>query len=184
MIVITPRQFSGSSIKMSCTPTPKLSSIFANFSIGFTMTSWKFSLLVALLILTEFIPSNQALEINPMILKQVKKLRLRCVNQTGVSVEIMEKSVRDQMFPYNEKLNCFLHCMFDMFGLIDTQNVMHLESLKEVLPEEIHDTINGLVSSCGTKKGKDGCETAYETVKCYIDVNSRFIWREVIVLLG
>lgn len=28
---------------------------------------------------------------------------------------------------------------------------MHLEALLEVLPEEIHKTINGLVSSCGTQ---------------------------------
>ncbi|XP_020798267.1 general odorant-binding protein 69a [Drosophila serrata] len=148
------------------------------------MASWKLGLLLTLLVLTDFIPVNQAVEFSSMIIKQAKKLRLRCVNQTGVSVEIIEKSIRDKIMPHNTAVNCFLHCMLDMFGLIDTKNVMHLEALNEILPEEIHETINGLVSACGTKKGKDGCETAYETVKCYLAVNGQFIWNEVIVLLG
>jgi len=33
-------------------------------------------------------------------------------------------------------------------------------------------------------EGKDGCETAYETVKCYIDVNGKFIWKQMVSLLG
>ncbi|XP_017071606.1 general odorant-binding protein 69a [Drosophila eugracilis] len=148
------------------------------------MATWQFGLLLALFIVNNLIPENQGIEINPMIIKQVKKLRLRCLNQTGASLEIMEQSIKKRVLPADPNVNCFLHCMFDMFGLIDSQNVMHLEALLEVVPEEIHNTINGLVSSCGTKKGKDGCETAYETVKCYIDVNGRFIWEEIIVLLG
>ncbi|XP_016992141.1 general odorant-binding protein 69a isoform X2 [Drosophila rhopaloa] len=132
------------------------------------MASWNFGLLLAVLIVYDFIPANQGLELNPMLIKQAKKLQLRCLNQTGVSIG----------------LKCFVHCMFDMVGLIDSQNVVHLESLLEVLPEQIHNTINGLVSACGTQKGKDGCDTAYETIKCYIAVNDKFMWDEVIVLLG
>nr|XP_017006457.1 general odorant-binding protein 69a [Drosophila takahashii] len=148
------------------------------------MASWHFGLLLALVIINDLIPANQGLDIPPMIIKQVKKLRMRCLNQTGASVEIMDQSIRDKVLPRDPEIKCFLHCMFDMFGLIDSQNVMHLESLLEVLPEEIHQTIIGLVGACGTKKGKDGCETAYETVKCYIDVNGKFIFDEIIVLLG
>ncbi|EDW41252.1 general odorant-binding protein 69a [Drosophila sechellia] len=141
-------------------------------------------LLLALLILYDLIPGNQGVEINPTIIKQVRKLRIRCLNQTGASVEMIDKSVKNRILPTDPEIKCFLYCMFDMFGLIDSQNIMHLEALLEVLPEEIHKTINGLVDSCGTQKGKDGCETAYETVKCYIAVNGKFIWEEIIVLIG
>ncbi|XP_037720983.1 general odorant-binding protein 69a isoform X2 [Drosophila subpulchrella] len=147
------------------------------------MGPWHLSLLLAALTIYDFVPASQG-EINPMIIKQVKKLRMRCLNQTGASEELMDHSVQNRLLPNDPGVKCFLHCMFDMFGLIDSQNIMHLESLVEVLPEEIHDTIIGLVGACGTKKGKDGCETAYETVKCYIDVNGKFIWKQMVSLLG
>ncbi|XP_016992139.1 general odorant-binding protein 69a isoform X1 [Drosophila rhopaloa] len=148
------------------------------------MASWNFGLLLAVLIVYDFIPANQGLELNPMLIKQAKKLQLRCLNQTGVSIEKMDQLTKTRSLPNDPGLKCFVHCMFDMVGLIDSQNVVHLESLLEVLPEQIHNTINGLVSACGTQKGKDGCDTAYETIKCYIAVNDKFMWDEVIVLLG
>ncbi|XP_039487190.1 general odorant-binding protein 69a isoform X1 [Drosophila santomea] len=148
------------------------------------MAARHLNLILALLVIYELIPVNQGVEINPTIIKQVRKLRMRCLNQTGASLEVIDNSVKNRILPTDPDIKCFLHCMFDMFGLIDSQNIMHLEALLEVLPEEIHKTINGLVGACGTKKGKDGCDTAYETVKCYIAVNGKFIWEEIIVLIG
>ncbi|XP_016934887.3 general odorant-binding protein 69a isoform X1 [Drosophila suzukii] len=148
------------------------------------MGPWHLGILLAALIIYDLVPANQGQDINPMIIRQVKKLRTRCLNQTGASVEIMDHSVKNRMLPNDPLVKCFLHCMFDMFGLIDSQNIMHLEALVEVLPEELHNTIIELVGACGTKKGKDGCETAYETVKCYIDVNGKFIWKQMVSLLG
>ncbi|XP_017043225.1 general odorant-binding protein 69a [Drosophila ficusphila] len=148
------------------------------------MASWNFGLLLGLLIIYDFIPANEGVEMSPMIIKQVKKLRLRCINQTGASAEIMEEFTRKREIPSFPEFKCFIHCMFDMFGLIDSQNVMHLDALLEVLPVEIHHVINGLIEACGTKKGLDGCETAYETMQCYINVNGKFIWDEIIVMLG
>ncbi|XP_016966682.1 general odorant-binding protein 69a [Drosophila biarmipes] len=148
------------------------------------MASWHLALLLASLIIYDSVPANRGQEMNPMIIRQIKKIRTRCLNQTGAPLEIMDQSIQNRLLPNDPSVKCFLHCMFDMFGLIDSQNVMHLESLLEVLPEEIHDSINKLVSACGTKKGKDGCETAYETVKCYIDVNGKFIWKQMVPLLG
>ncbi|EDV51554.1 Odorant-binding protein 69a [Drosophila erecta] len=148
------------------------------------MAARHLSLILALLVIYDLIPVNQGVEINPTIIRQVRKLRMRCINQTGVSVETLDKSVKNRILPAEPDFKCFLYCMFDMFGLIDSQNIMHLEALLEVLPEEIHKTINGLVGACGTQKGKDGCDTAYETVKCYIATNGKFIWEEIIVLIG
>ncbi|XP_043646633.1 general odorant-binding protein 69a [Drosophila teissieri] len=154
------------------------------FWVEAKMAARHLSLILALLVIYDLIPVNQGVEINPMIIKQVRKLRMRCLNQTGASLEIIDYSVKNRILPTDPEIKCFLYCMFDLFGLIDSQNIMHLEALMEVLPEEIHKTINELVGACGTKKGKDGCDTAYETVKCYIAVNGKFIWEEIIVLIG
>ncbi|KAI8041449.1 general odorant-binding protein 69a [Drosophila gunungcola] len=148
------------------------------------MASWNLGLLLAVFLIYDSIPVNQGMEINPMIIKQVKKLQLRCLNQTGASLELLAQSTKNRVLSNDPHIKCFVHCMLDMFGLIDSHNVMHLESLLEILPENVHNTINGLVSACGTKKGKDACDTAFETVQCYIAVNGQFIWDEIIVLIG
>lgn len=44
---------------------------------------------------------------------------------------------------------------------MDSQNVMHLESLNEVLPEEFHNRINELVNKCGTKRKSNIYTTNY-----------------------
>lgn len=73
--------------------------------------------------------------------------------------------------PNDPAFKCFLHCMFEMFGLvrslqsiilviftkcnlslqIDSEHVMHMEALLEVLPEELHPKIKNLIEACGTK---------------------------------
>ncbi|EDV38805.1 Odorant-binding protein 69a [Drosophila ananassae] len=149
------------------------------------MATRHLSLLITLLVVWDSVPaSHSVIQISPAILKQVRKLHTRCVNQTGADDEMLQQATRDRVMLHDPAFKCFLHCMFDMFGLMDSQNVVHLESLNEVLPEEVHSKINDLVNKCGTQQGKDGCETAYETVKCYLVVNKPFIMDEVIAMIG
>ncbi|XP_017090036.2 general odorant-binding protein 69a [Drosophila bipectinata] len=149
------------------------------------MATRNLSLLIALLVVWDSVSISQsALQISPAILKQVRKLHARCVNQTGADDVMLHQAQKDRVMLHDPAFKCFLHCMFDMFGLMDSQNVMHIESLNEVLPEEYHDKINELVGKCGTKQGKDGCEIAYETVKCYLEVNRPFIMDEIIAMIG
>ncbi|XP_034137193.1 general odorant-binding protein 69a [Drosophila guanche] len=142
--------------------------------------SWNVCLLLAMLIGYEALPPSQAFELSPVLKKQIAKLKTRCINQTGASEERMLQAKQDQVLPDDPPFKCFLHCMFDMFGLIDSKNVMQLEALIDVLPEEVHPKINELVGACGTQKGTDGCDTAYQTVQCYLNVNKEFIMQEII----
>lgn len=81
---------------------------------------------------------------------------------------------------------------------------MHMEALLEVLPEELHPKIKNLIEACGTKseycdhrllsllcdtdslsaEGVDGCDTAYQSVACYIETDGPFIKSAVDDLLG
>ncbi|XP_068149994.1 general odorant-binding protein 69a [Drosophila tropicalis] len=127
---------------------------------------------------------SHALEVPPALKKQVKKLHIRCANQTGVAEEVLRKAHQAGQLPSDPAFKCFLYCMLEIFGLIDSENIMHLESLIEVLPEDVHAQIQRLADACGTKKGADGCETAYLTVKCYIETDGPFIKGAVDDLLG
>ncbi|XP_022225308.2 general odorant-binding protein 69a [Drosophila obscura] len=142
-------------------------------------SSWNVCLILAALIAYDSLAPSQAFELSPVMKKQIAKLKTRCINQTGASEERMIQAQKDQVLPDDPAFKCFLHCMFDMFGLIDSKNVMQLEALIEVLPEEVHPKINALVGACGTQKGTDGCDTAFQTVKCYLNVNKEFITEQI-----
>ncbi|XP_030371968.1 general odorant-binding protein 69a [Scaptodrosophila lebanonensis] len=143
-----------------------------------------FSLMLAILIISNSIIPQQALEVPEMMKKHVQKMHARCLKQTGTTEEIINQGHQTETLPDDPSFKCFLHCMLERFGLIDSENVMHLESLLEVLPEDVHAKIQGLVDACGTKKGADGCDTAFQTVKCYIQTDRPFIKSAVDDLLG
>ncbi|XP_064547532.1 general odorant-binding protein 69a [Drosophila montana] len=147
------------------------------------MYSKTLGLSLALLVLCSAITPHQAWEIPDVLKKQVKKLHDRCMASTGVTEELMTEAHKGNL-PNDPTFKCFLHCMFETVGLMDSDNVMHLESLVEVLPVEIHPKILNLVDACGTKKGVDGCDTAYLSVQCYIETDRPFIKAAVNDLLG
>ncbi|XP_030572718.1 general odorant-binding protein 69a [Drosophila novamexicana] len=147
------------------------------------MYSKTLGLSLALLVLCSAITPHQAWEIPDVVRKQMKKLHARCMTATGVSEELVSQAHKG-VLPNDQTFKCFLHCMFEMVGLIDSDNVMHLESLVDVLPVEIHSKILNLADSCGTKKGVDGCDTVYQSVQCYIETDGPFIKAAVDDLLG
>ncbi|KAL7732456.1 hypothetical protein ACLKA6_004419 [Drosophila palustris] len=144
-------------------------------SLGFALT---------IFVLYFLIEPQNAFQLPDVVKKQVRKVHLRCQNQTGVPEETIVAAHKTMTLPNDPAFKCFLHCMLEMFGLIDSEEVMHMDSLLEVLPEEFHPKIKNMVESCGTKKGTDACDTVFQSVKCYIDVDGSFIKSAVDDLLG
>ncbi|XP_005177698.2 general odorant-binding protein 69a [Musca domestica] len=122
------------------------------------------------LIMISYIIQNEGFEVPEHFKKHAKKLHKRCQNQTNTSDDVIRASFSGTL-PQDDNFACYIHCIFDMIGVIDEKNVMRLESLTQVLPEELHPMITTLVESCGTKDGDDKCKIAYNTLKCYVDVN-------------
>ncbi|EDV96104.1 GH15401 [Drosophila grimshawi] len=110
-------------------------------------------------------------------------MHARCMSTTGLSEELMNEAHKGKL-PSDQTFKCFLHCMFDMFGLVDHNNDMHLDSLLEVLPPEIHPNIKKLADACDMKKGADGCDTVYQAVLCYLETDGAFIADAMNDLLG
>ncbi|XP_034482924.1 general odorant-binding protein 69a isoform X2 [Drosophila innubila] len=146
------------------------------------MCSKSLGLALAMFVLYFLIEPQHA--VPEVVKKQVKKVHVRCMNQTGVVEETIVAAHKGLTLPNDPAFKCFLHCMFEMFGLIDSEHVMHMDALLDVLPEETHPTIKNMIETCGTIKGIDGCDTAFQSVKCYIDVEGPFIKSAVDDLLG
>nr|QYL00045.1 OBP20 [Eupeodes corollae] len=113
---------------------------------------------------------NEAIEIPEHLKAHAKRLHDRCQKEIGVDEALIAQSNNGNL-PNDRKLQCYIHCLFQKTGLIDENNIIHLEHMIEILPTEMQEIIERLISSCGTKHGADPCETAYLTVKCYFDAD-------------
>lgn len=49
------------------------------------------------------------------------------------------KEFSDGQAHEDEKLKCYMHCMFDEAGLTDSKGEVHLEKVHSSLPDSMHD---------------------------------------------
>ncbi|XP_046614669.1 general odorant-binding protein 69a-like isoform X2 [Neodiprion virginianus] len=85
--------------------------------------------------------------------EMLQMLHDTCVGQTGVAEDLIVEA-RTGNFADDPKLK------FDD-GNID------VETIVAVLPEHIVGDAEPVVRSCGTVKGSDDCDTAFQTNKCW-----------------
>ncbi|XP_037939511.1 general odorant-binding protein 69a [Teleopsis dalmanni] len=111
-----------------------------------------------------------AIQLSENLKAHVKNLHMQCQKQTGVSDEVLQK-LQHTIVSEDQTLYCYFHCLLDTVGLIDEENNVQLEKLSDIVPE-YETIIKTLVEKCGTKHGADACETAYLTVKCYVEVDA------------
>ncbi|XP_036338127.1 general odorant-binding protein 69a [Rhagoletis pomonella] len=118
-----------------------------------------------------FLAIVKPLEVPKHMKSGAKKLTNTCMKETGATEEMFTEAKRTEQLPGDNRLKCFMHCMLDKIGLIDNENIIHLDNLLEIMPPEFLPMIEQLHTTCGTKSGADGCETAFLTVDCYIKTN-------------
>ncbi|XP_011201434.2 general odorant-binding protein 69a [Bactrocera dorsalis] len=108
------------------------------------------------------------LEVPKHMVSGVKKLTNICIKESGASEDLFKDIRATGELPNNQNLKCFMHCVLDKIGLIDDDNIVHLDNLIEIMPPDFVPIIEQLHTTCGTKSGADGCETAFLTIECYI----------------
>ncbi|XP_073843571.1 odorant-binding protein 69a [Musca autumnalis] len=126
------------------------------------------------LILISYITHSASIELPETFRKNARKLHNRCQNQTNTAEDVIKSSFSGSL-PKDNNFPCYLHCIYDMVGLIDGNNVMHFENLQHVLPEAYHPSVMALADACGTKDGEDKCKIVYNTVLCYVDFDGLFM---------
>ncbi|XP_014088831.1 general odorant-binding protein 69a [Bactrocera oleae] len=109
-----------------------------------------------------------AMEVPKHLISGVKKLTNICLKESGATEDLFKEFTETGELPNNQNLKCFMHCVLDKIGLIDADNIVHLDNLIEIMPPDFVPIIEQLNTTCGTKSGADGCETAFLTIECYI----------------
>ncbi|XP_054733228.1 general odorant-binding protein 69a [Anastrepha obliqua] len=133
--------------------------------------NYKQTLFLLLVYQCYFLARVKALEIPPHMKSGAKKLSNICMKEIGLTEDMFQEVRKTGQLPSDNRFKCFLHCMLDKIGLIDKENIVHLDNILELLPPEFLPIIEQLHTTCGTKSGADGCETAFLTVECYINTN-------------
>lgn len=91
----------------------------------------------------------------------------QCGEQEGITSD-QATALRGGNFNDSDpKIKCFANCMLEKIGLmVDGQfkpNVM----LDKVGDAEGADAVKALLAKCGTIKGTDKCDTAYQYFQCF-----------------
>ncbi|CAH1129418.1 unnamed protein product [Ceutorhynchus assimilis] len=129
------------------------------------MVPWIVAVVVTPLISFCFLPSSLAMSDEMKELAQM--LHKTCVDETGVAEELIEKVNKEKVFVDDENLKCYVKCLMAQMACIDDDGIIDEEAVIAVLPEEFQAEATPVVHACGTIIGKNACENAWLTHKCY-----------------
>ncbi|XP_062538792.1 pheromone-binding protein-related protein 6-like [Armigeres subalbatus] len=103
----------------------------------------------------------------PYVLEASKKPHKMCVANTGVSEEAIVRFSDGDLFEDDEKLKCYMQCLFEKFRFTDDKGELHLGKLLDSVPEDFEDIALQMGSRCTKPKGKTQCERAFWYHKCW-----------------
>ncbi|KAJ6642869.1 General odorant-binding protein 83a [Pseudolycoriella hygida] len=105
----------------------------------------------------------------PALVKYLKPMHDTCVGKTGVSEEAIKK-FSDVEVHEDEKLKCYMNCLFHEAKVVDENGELHLERLAEgldMLKPEIQEIALGMGKKCMKPIGDNLCEKAFWYHKCW-----------------
>nr|ALC79590.1 odorant binding protein 8 [Grapholita molesta] len=99
-----------------------------------------------------------------------KMLRDNCGEETEVDVGLINQVNAGADLMPDPKLKCYIKCVMETAGMLDNGDV-DVEATLELLPEPMRTKNEHIVRTCGSKRGADDCETAYNTQSCWQKMN-------------
>ncbi|EDW14675.2 general odorant-binding protein 83a [Drosophila mojavensis] len=100
------------------------------------------------------------------VLKMSKLFHDICVEQTGVS-EAAIKEFSDGEIHDDEKLKCYMNCLFHEFEVVDDDGDVHLEKLFSSVPHSIRDNLMAMSQECIHPIGDTLCHKAWWFHQCW-----------------
>lgn len=67
----------------------------------------------------------------------------------------------------DEKLKCYMYCVFDETDVLHEDGEVHLEKLLDRLPDSMHDIAVNMGKRCLYPKGDTKCERAFWLHRCW-----------------
>ncbi|XP_055602366.1 general odorant-binding protein 83a-like [Uranotaenia lowii] len=121
---------------------------------------------VAFLSAADVTPRRDADYPPPELLAALKPIHDTCVTKTGVTEEAI-KEFSDGQIHEDEKLKCYMNCIFHEAKVVDDQGEVHLEKLHDSLPDSMHDLALHMGKRCLYPEGENQCERAFWLHKCW-----------------
>lgn len=81
----------------------------------------------------------------------------------------------------DEKLKCYMYCVFDETDVLHEDGEVHLEKLLDRMPDSMHDIAVNMGKRCLYPKGDTKCERAFWLHRCWKQADPKV---NVIVLIS
>nr|ALZ41678.1 pheromone binding protein-related protein 3 [Liriomyza sativae] len=102
----------------------------------------------------------------PKVLKLAKPFHDLCVEKTGVSEEAI-KEFSDGEIHEDEKLKCYMNCLFHEINVVDNNGDVHMEKLFETVPREYRQKLMDMSQNCIHPEGDTLCHKAWWFHQCW-----------------
>ncbi|XP_043267484.1 general odorant-binding protein 56d-like isoform X5 [Venturia canescens] len=94
-------------------------------------------------------------------------IRKECRKQTGVSWAALKKLKSGDFNQADHKLKCYLRCFMMKNGIIRSDDQVDVENAIRHLPPNLQESSRKALFKCKNSSSKNGCDKAYEIVRCY-----------------
>ncbi|KAJ6637723.1 General odorant-binding protein 83a [Pseudolycoriella hygida] len=100
------------------------------------------------------------------LLKALQPIHDVCVAKTGVTDDAIQE-FSDGQIHEDEKLKCYMNCIFHEAKVVDADGEVHLEMLHEMLPDSMQTIAMHMGKKCLYPKGETQCDRAFWLHKCW-----------------
>nr|UEN71170.1 odorant-binding protein 5 [Gregopimpla kuwanae] len=99
-----------------------------------------------------------------------------CVDQTGITLEQLEKLALNPTPDMPKSAMCYLKCVLEANEL-EIDNVLQIDAAVPKRPEGISEgDARKVMQECSTLAGNDPCETSYVRYTCIFEKGGRVVW--------
>ncbi|XP_055586877.1 general odorant-binding protein 83a-like [Uranotaenia lowii] len=103
----------------------------------------------------------------PSAVAPLKEVRPHCIQETGVSEAAIARFSDEDVFEDDEKLKCYMQCMFIKGKFTDANDEVDLMKILDSIPPNFEAIYLGMGSKCTKPKGKTQCDRAFWYHKCW-----------------
>ncbi|XP_044007065.1 general odorant-binding protein 69a-like [Aphidius gifuensis] len=103
--------------------------------------------------------------ITPDMVAMVADDKAKCMGLHGTTEALIDQ-VNEGTIVNDRAITCYMHCLFETFGVIDEDGELEVEMLVGMFPESIQDAGRELFNKCASQTGSDDCDKVFNIAKC------------------
>lgn len=113
--------------------------------------------------------------VTPEMIEMVQDDKVRCMDKFGTDQGMIDQ-VNAGNILNDPKLTCYMHCLFESFGVIDEDSGdFEYEMLVGFFPENVQEQGRDILGGCADQVGSDLCDKVYKIATC-IQAKAPSMW--------